>query len=1117
MQVQIGKKSLFFFVVLFLVVACQKQREAATTIPADLLFSTMPEAVTGIDFINKVTYTEDYNPYTFRNFFNGGGVGLGDVNNDGLIDVFFCANMSGNQLYLNKGNFQFENITNRAGLASKNVWSSGVAMADVNGDGLLDIYVCKSGRPEGKRRYNELFINNGNLTFTEQAKEYGLADLGLSTHAAFFDYDRDGDLDCYLLNNSVRSVGGYDLIKNQRLTRDKKGGNRLYRNDGKTFTDVSAEAGIYGSNIGFGLGVTIGDTNRDGWPDIYVSNDFFERDYLYLNNKNGTFTEVLEDQFQEISQSSMGADMADLNNDGFPDIFVTDMLPAKEARMKTKTNFEDWNKYQSNVRNGYFRQFTRNVLQINNQDNTFSEIGRMAGTYATDWSWGALIADLDNDRNKDIFVANGLLRDLTDQDYVNFYSNPAVVRQLIHEKKGQAVITKMVDAMPSSPIANFAFQNQGNLHFVNQAQQWGLGEPSFSNGSAYGDLDNDGDLDLVVNNINMPAFVYRNNTNVLRKGKGNFLNIQLKGAGKNPFAIGAQVTIRHQGQTLFQELFPMRGFESCVDARLNFGLGDWTMVDTLVVAWPNGKYTLKTQIKAGERLKLQQSSATLDVSPLKETHFATPLFSKITPSTGIDFKHEENEFSDFDRDRLLFQMYSADGPKMAVGDVNRDGREDFYVGGAKEEAGALFLQQANGQFKRSAQPAFENDKSSEDTDAAFFDADGDRDLDLYVCSGGNEFPSSSFALANRLYFNDGRGQFTRSNQILPTFQFESTSCVDPGDFDGDGDLDLFVGVRLKPFLYGAPVNGYVLKNDGKGNFQDVTKNVAPTLLQCGLITDGRWVDTDGDRDLDLVVCGEWMPIKVFRNDQGRFTETTQEAGFEKSNGFWNCVEPVDIDGDGDQDLVLGNLGLNSRFKASATEPIDFYLNDFDANGTAEQIICMYQDGKSCPIALLPDLVKQIPSLRKKYLQFSSYPGQTMLDIFGAEGLKKAIHWQVFITQSALAINQGKGKFALQILPDAAQVSPVFGILAKDFDQDGKMDLLLGGNFSRAKPETGVYMSSYGQFLKGLGNAQFAPLIAKQSGFQVKGEIRDLKEIRSGNQKRILVAKNNDWMEVFLVK
>ncbi len=1106
-----------FILSILWVTACQKPRVEAGSIPAKLLFSLLPENVTGIDFVNKVTYTEDYNPYTFRNFFNGGGVGLGDINNDGLIDVFFCANMSGNQLYLNKGNFQFENITNKAGLASKNVWSSGVAMADVNGDGLLDIYVCKSGRPEGKRRYNELFINNGDLTFSEQAKAYGLADLGLSTHAAFFDYDRDGDLDCYLLNNSVRSVGGYDLIKNQRQVRDKKGGNRLYRNDGKKFTDVSAAAGIYGSNIGFGLGVTIGDTNRDGWPDIYVSNDFFERDYLYLNNQNGTFTEVLEDQFQEISQSSMGADMADLNNDGFPDIFVTDMLPEKEGRMKTKTNFEDWNKYQRNVRNGYFHQFTRNVLQVNNQDNTFSEIGRMAGTYATDWSWGALIADLDNDRNKDIFVANGLLRDLTDQDYVNFYSNPAVVRELIHEKKGQAVITKMVDAMPSAPIANYAFQNQGNLHFSNQAQKWGLAQPSYSNGSAYGDLDNDGDLDLVVNNINMPAFVYRNNTNVLRKGQGNFLNLQLIGMGKNPFAIGAQATIRHQGQTLFQELFPMRGFESCVDARLNFGLGDWNIVDTLVIAWPNGQYTLKTQVKAGQRLKISQSEASLSVSPLLHSDSTQPIFANITSASGVDFRHQENEFSDFDRDRLLFQMYSSEGPKIAVGDVNADGREDFYVGGAKDEAGALFLQLPNGQFKRSIQPAFENDKVSEDTDATLFDADGDHDLDLYVCSGGNEFPSSSFALVNRLYFNDGRGNFTRSSQILPTFQFESTSCVDPGDFDHDGDIDLFVGVRLRPFLYGVPVNGYVLKNDGRGNFQDVTAAVAPGLIKCGLITDGRWVDIDGDRDLDLVVSGEWMPIKVFRNDQGKLTETTQAAGLEKTNGFWNCVEPVDIDGDGDQDLVLANLGLNSRFKASAAEPIDFYFNDFDANGTAEQIVCVYQDGKSCPVTLLPDLIKQIPSLRKKYLQFTAYQGQTMQDIFGADALKQAIHWQAFITQSAVAINDGKGKFVLQILPNAAQVSPVYGILAKDFDGDGKIDLLLGGNLSRAKPETGVYLSSYGQYLKGLGQGQFEPLIARQSGFRVKGEIRDIKLIRTGASKKVMVAKNNDKMEVFSVQ
>ncbi|HPH18209.1 MAG TPA: VCBS repeat-containing protein, partial [Haliscomenobacter sp.] len=851
---------------------CKHKIEGPSAVSPTTLFSQMPSSITGIDFSNQIQYTEEYNPYTFRNFFNGSGVGLGDINNDGLIDVFFCANMESNRLYLNKGNFQFEDITQKAGLSTKNVWSSGVAMVDINGDGLLDIYVCKSGKPEGNRRYNELFINNGDLTFTEKAAEYGLADLGLSSHAAFFDYDRDGDLDCYLLNNSIKSVGGYDLVKGQRNIRDKKGGNKLYRNEGNKFVDVSEKAGIYGSKIGFGLGVTIGDVNRDGWPDIYVSNDFFEKDYLYLNQKDGTFHEELEDWIQELSFSSMGADMADLNNDGHPEIFVTDMLPETEARMKTKTNFEDWNKYRRNILNGYYRQFTRNVLQRNNGDGTFSEIGRMAGVFATDWSWGALMADLDNDGQKDIFVANGLLRDLTDQDYINFYSDPGNVQDLMKKKRG--VITKMVDAMPSQAIPNYAFANQGNFSFQNKAEEWGLAEPSFSNGSAYGDLDNDGDLDLVVNNINMPAFVYRNNADTLRKNKANYLSFELRGEGKNPFAIGAQVSIRHRRQTLFQELFPMRGFQSSVDYRLNFGLGAWTTIDTLVVAWPNGRYTLQTGVKSKQKLKLFQAQATLDESPLAAPK-PKPLLTKAP--AGLAFRHQENEFSDFDRDRLIYQMMSYEGPKMAKGDINKDGLEDIFIGGAKDQAGAIFIQQAGGQFRRTAQPALEADKVCEDMDAIFFDADGDRDLDLYVCSGGNEFSSSSTALIDRLYFNDGKGNFTKSNQILPTFQFESTSCVDAADVDGDGDQDLFVGVRLRSFEYGTPVNGYVLRNDGRGTFSDVTAQIAPQLLNSGLYTDGRWVDIDRDGDPDLVVSGTWMPVRIFKNDRGQLREITAEA------------------------------------------------------------------------------------------------------------------------------------------------------------------------------------------------------------------------------------------------
>jgi hypothetical protein len=605
-------KCLFGWCLLVGFFSCQ-QPDPASILPQQLFTSLPPEA-TGIDFENNLEYTEAFNPYTYRNFYNGGGVAIGDVNNDGLADLYFCGNMRPNKLYLNQGNFQFEDITRKAGVACEGVWSSGVSMADVNGDGWLDIYVCKSGSPDGKNRNNELFINNGDLTFTEQSAEWGVDDLGLSTHAVFFDYDKDGDLDCYLLNNSIRSVGGYDIRKDQRKERDPQGGNKLYRNelirpDGQgaaTFTDVSEEAGIYGSMIGFGLGVTVGDVDRDGWQDIYVSNDFFERDYLYINQQDGTFKEVLEERMREISLSSMGADMADINNDGAPEIFVTDMLPGEEARLKTKTVFENWDKYQLNVKNGYFHQFSRNALQLNHGDGVFSEIGRMANVYATDWSWGALIVDLDNDGWKDIFVANGIYKDLTDQDYINFYSDPNTVRAIMEKKEG--VIETLIDQIPSEAVPNYVFRNNGDLTFSNTAEEWGMGTPSFSNGSAYGDLDNDGDMDLVTNNVNMPPFLYRNETSHFHPER-HFLQFQLRGSKKNTSAFGTQITVYSNDLEYYHEHIPMKGFQSSVDPLVHIGLGDIKQVDSVVVLWPDSKKTVLQNPQLDQVISLSQEDA----------------------------------------------------------------------------------------------------------------------------------------------------------------------------------------------------------------------------------------------------------------------------------------------------------------------------------------------------------------------------------------------------------------------------------------------------------------------------------------------------------------------------
>ncbi len=1098
------KKTAYFFLLLTITLSCSRKE-------SNTLFTALPASSTGIGFENRLNETEEFNIIEYLYFNNGAGVAAGDINNDGLVDLYFSANQLGNRLYLNRGGLKFEDITGQAGVAGTGDWSTGVTMADVNGDGLLDIHLCNVGDYKGLTGHNQLFINQGDLTFKDESAAYGLDFIGFSTQAAFFDYDLDGDLDMYLLNHSVHTSRSYGMA-NLRLDEDQRAGDRLYRNDasenGRIFREVSAEAGIYRSQIGYGLGINTSDIDGDGYPDIYVSNDFHENDYLYINNGDGTFSERLTEMIAHTSRSSMGNDVADFNNDGLADIMVLDMLPDNQQILKQSGGEDELELFRMKLEIGYAHQYVHNTLQLNLGNGRFSEIGRLAGVHSTDWSWSALFCDLDNDGWKDLFITSGIYRRPNDLDYVKYLTGG---NRYSPTKNTDSLSNRaLFEKMPLQPDINHLFQNNGNLTFTSKGASWGFDTPDYSNGSTYADLDNDGDLELIVNNINGPASIYRNNSETLLHR--HYLTVQLEGSDLNRDGIGAQVTLYSNGQQQMAQLFSTRGFMSSTSDHLHFGMGSDTLVDSLTISWPGLLEQKIYSIKADQTVVLNISNAKVAASGSKDLTYKT-IFSSVT-IPGLQFKHMENDWEDLDREALIPANLSTEGPALAIGDVNGDGLDDLFVGGATDQASGLFIQLPGGSFHPAMVPALLGDRFTEDVDAAFFDADGDGDQDLYIVRGGSEEFTGSPILADRLLINDGQGQFEQSAPGLVPLLMQNGSCVRPVDFDGDGDTDLFLGIRSIPGAYGISPEQFLLENDGSGRFIPLPAERLGKLHKAGMVTDACWVDHDLDGDPDLVVVGEWMNVSIYSNDQGTFTDITAASGLAETAGWWNCIKAADLDLDGDMDLVGGNLGLNSMLKASVLEPVELFLNDFDNNGIPDPILCAYNNGTSYPIATLDELKRQIIGIEKKYPDYASFGSQTSEDIFGAEKLAQSLHKRAVQFESAVFINNGDGSYETRILPTEAQFSSVRDLQTGDFNDDGIPDLLLTGNNYSTRPSLGRQDASYGCLILGNSALEYKAVKAEKSGFSIIGDTRKMHLIEIEDEQHFVLLPNNGKIQVF---
>lgn len=1084
-------------------------------------FEQIPAERSGITCVNRLPEGRYRNIIVYQYYYNGGGVGIGDLNGDGLPEVVLTQNIEPNKLYLNRGNFRFDDVSETAGIRAVGAasWSTGVALADVNQDGRLDIYISRSGNLQPENRKNLLYLNQGNDAegvphFKEEAAKWGLDEAGYSIQTVFLDYDRDGDLDAFVMNHGM---GFFNEDPQVTLTaRDPYSGDKLLQNQNGSFVDVTESAGINSTAIGYGLGVAVEDFNRDGWPDLYVSNDFLEHDYLYLNQQDGTFRESIHTATRHISNYSMGNDAADINNDGWPDVMVVDMVAEDNRRLKANMSGMNPDDFQLLLDNGFHHQYMFNTLHLNQGNDLFSDVAQLAGVSNTDWSWAPLLADFDNDGWKDLFVSNGLRKDVRNTDFRNAFGDllEKVAADPNRTDLSVAEWQAALATMPSERVPNYAFRNRGDLSFEKVSAEWGLDTPGFSNGAAYGDLDGDGDLDVVVSNIDEAPFVYRNQT--VERKEGHFLRIQLEGPPTNRQGLGVQVRVRIGQDWQYHRAYAIRGYQSSVEPVVHIGLGRAATVDELVAVWPDGRQNRLTDVEANQVLTLRYVAAQSESASV-QTVQKGPFEAVAAAAVGLDFRHRENDFDDFEQEVLLPHKMSRFGPALATADVNGDGREDVFVGGAIGQSGQLFLQQADGTF--AAQETL-FDPQCEDLDAAFFDLDGDGDADLYVVSGGNEYAEGDVRLADRLYLNDGTGYFSRFQGLMPELTV-SGACVRPFDFDGDGDMDLFIGGRQKPGAYPLPGSSYLLEND-EGFLLDVTAERAPELASIGRVTDAVWTDYDSDGDADLLVVGEWMPLVLLENTNGSFARKAMPIHCEgqdaltqlsQTTGWWSSLIAADLDGDGDDDYVAGNLGLNYKYKASPEAPFEVYSDDFDGNGERDIVLSYYQNGESFPLRGRSCSSQQIPLLKQKFPSYNEFASATLTDVYGDLGLMQALHYEAHTFASYYIENRGT-EWLFRPLPNEAQLSSLNAIIPHDFTGDGQPDLLLAGNLYASEVETPRNDASVGLLLCGDGKGTWQSIPAWESDFYAPGDVKKTAMIPWRDAWLVLVANNDGQLQAF---